>query len=250
MKKITLASERTPSVCAHRGFSAKFPENSLEAFRAAVAEGADEIELDVRLTADDVMIISHDDKLERISDAEPGHFVKDSSFEYLRSLNIGVKQGTVARFCTPEEAFAEVGGKVILNIHLKEAGPDGCIVRRLVELAERMGIIDSIYFAGSPRELAAMREYAPQIPRTAIQLKRDTMEICEMVRTYDCARVQLWAGLYTADTIKTLQKMGTHINLYHAETAEEIRAAVDSGVETVLTNNTDIAVEVLGKRLF
>lgn len=45
------------TVCAHRGFSLKYPENSMEAFEAAIAVGADEIELDVRLSADGVLTI-------------------------------------------------------------------------------------------------------------------------------------------------------------------------------------------------
>lgn len=240
-----LATEASVAVCAHRGWSAEYPENSLEAFRAALELGADEIELDVRRTADGKLIVSHDNKLDRISDGKPGELVSTSTFDYLRSLNIGIKQGTTARFCTPEEAFDAVGGRILLNIHLKEAGPDGCIVRELVRLAEEKGIADSIYFAGSPRELEAMEVYAPQIPRTAIQLPRDTMDIDVMARTYHCARVQLWSGIYDERIIPRLRAEGIRVNLYHAETPEEIRAAAASGVETILSNHPDIAIETL-----
>ena len=53
--------------CAHRGVSALMPENTLPAFGAALALGADEIEFDVRLTKDQQLIVSHDGTLERIS---------------------------------------------------------------------------------------------------------------------------------------------------------------------------------------
>ncbi|MBP8976492.1 MAG: glycerophosphodiester phosphodiesterase, partial [Bacteroidetes bacterium] len=55
-----------PYVIAHRGISAKAPENTLAAFRmAARAEGIDMIELDVRLTKDNEVIVLHDRTLQR-----------------------------------------------------------------------------------------------------------------------------------------------------------------------------------------
>src|SRR2546425_6576457 len=52
--------ERWPAVVAHRGASATHPENTLESFEAAVEASADVVELDVRLTADGVLVVSHD----------------------------------------------------------------------------------------------------------------------------------------------------------------------------------------------
>lgn len=56
-------------IYAHRGYSQQAPENTLAAFQAAVEAGADGIELDVTLSADDVPVVIHDDSLERTTDA-------------------------------------------------------------------------------------------------------------------------------------------------------------------------------------
>ena len=56
--------------CAHRGVSALMPENTLPAFAAALALGADEVEFDARLTKDLQLIVSHDGTLNRISNGE------------------------------------------------------------------------------------------------------------------------------------------------------------------------------------
>lgn len=243
---VTLQNEAAKkyTVCAHRGYSEKYPENSLEAFEGAIAAGADEIELDVRLTADGVSVVSHDDKLDRISDAPAGRTVSGSDFAFLRTLNTGAKRGMNARFCTPEEVFAAVGGRIIMNIHLKQAGPDGVIIRRLADLAERCGAADSIYLAGSPAELEAMCKYAPALPRTAIQLPKDTVGILDMAKKYGCFRVQLWSGLYTPEDIAALKAAGIGINLFHAETEEAIRTAFEEGIDTVLANDAAVAVSV------
>src|SRR2546430_17148868 len=55
-----ISRQSSPAVVAHRGASATYPENTLEAFEGAVAAGADVVELDVRLTADGVPVILHD----------------------------------------------------------------------------------------------------------------------------------------------------------------------------------------------
>ncbi|MDA3038106.1 MAG: glycerophosphodiester phosphodiesterase [Actinomycetota bacterium] len=53
-------ADRSPRVIAHRGASAEQPENTMPAFAAARAAGADGVELDVRLSADDVLVLHHD----------------------------------------------------------------------------------------------------------------------------------------------------------------------------------------------
>ena len=55
-------------VAAHRGLCARYPENTMESFRAAVECGVDQIELDVRITKDGEAVIIHDDTVDRTSD--------------------------------------------------------------------------------------------------------------------------------------------------------------------------------------
>lgn len=61
-------TDRTPSIIAHRGGAFLWPENSLAAFRAAVALGVEEVECDVHLSADGVPVVMHDATLERTTD--------------------------------------------------------------------------------------------------------------------------------------------------------------------------------------
>ena len=225
--------------CAHRGVSALMPENTLPAFAAAVALGADEIEFDVRLTKDGQMIVSHDNNLERISDGYGK--LKDFTLEELRRLNIGGKQGWTVSFCTPEEVFSLLANRVVFNIHLKEHGEDGILIRRLAELVEKYDAHENVYFAASPSELEWMQRLAPDIPRTAIQLPRDQMGILEMAERYGCTRVQFWLGMFDGELISTLHERGIRCNLYYADTAEDYQRYFDMGIDTLLTNRMDLA---------
>ncbi len=227
--------------CAHRGLSALMPENTLPAFAAALALGADEIEFDVRLTHDEQLIVSHDGTLDRISDGTGK--LSDHTLAELRQLNIGVKQGWTVPFCTAEDVFAAFAGKLTFNIHLKEHGEEGYLIRSLAALAEQYGATDSIYFAGSPGELEWMQRIAPNIPRTAIQLKRETVGIEEMAATYACSGVQFWLGMFDAGTIERLHARGVRCNLYYADTPEDYAKYFAMGIDTLLTNRMDLAAQ-------
>lgn len=73
-------------IIAHRGFSAKFPENTLLAFREAINAGAWMIETDIRLSADDVPMIFHDSSLKRVCGRGEG--VEDLPQSVLSKINI------------------------------------------------------------------------------------------------------------------------------------------------------------------
>ena len=70
--------------CAHRGVSALMPENTLPAFAAALALGADEIEFDIRLTKDNQLIVSHDPNLARVAGTEGD--VSDFTLDELKQI--------------------------------------------------------------------------------------------------------------------------------------------------------------------
>jgi glycerophosphoryl diester phosphodiesterase len=76
-------------VCGHRGYSLRYPENTLPALAAAKACGATTIEIDIVLTADDEPILLHDRTLDRTTD---GHgFAADFALEQIRSLDAGAR---------------------------------------------------------------------------------------------------------------------------------------------------------------
>lgn len=79
---------KLPQIIAHRGASGYAPENTLAAIQSAADMGIEWVELDVKLTADDVPIIFHDDTLERTTNASG--LVKDMPYSALKELDAGV----------------------------------------------------------------------------------------------------------------------------------------------------------------
>lgn len=75
---------------AHRGFSGEYPENTMLAFKKAFEVGCDGIELDVHLSKDGKLVVIHDEKLDRTTDATG--YVKDFTLAELQSINAGSKE--------------------------------------------------------------------------------------------------------------------------------------------------------------
>lgn len=104
---------------AHRGLHRQdqsVPENSLEAFRAAVEHGYG-VEMDVHLSADGALVVFHDDTLDRVCGV-PGR-VEDKTLEELRQLRLC---GTECGIPTLAEALDVLGGRVPLILEIKRGG--------------------------------------------------------------------------------------------------------------------------------
>ena len=91
-------------VYAHRGYSGRYPENTMLSFQKAAETGCDGIELDVQLTRDGTVVVIHDEAVDRTTDGTG--LVKDYTFEELRKLDAGTIKGGRYGFC-PVPSFEE-----------------------------------------------------------------------------------------------------------------------------------------------
>lgn len=105
-------------IYAHRGWSSRYPENTLRAFAEAIALGVSGIELDIQLTADGVPVVIHDRNLARTTNGNG--LVDEMSLSDLRTLDAGAGE----RVPTLREVLDLVAGSVHLDIEIKapEAG--------------------------------------------------------------------------------------------------------------------------------
>jgi glycerophosphoryl diester phosphodiesterase len=78
-------------VAAHRGWSEKYSENTIEAFKAAIEIGVDQLEMDIRITKDDQLVVIHDAKVDRTTNGTG--FVRDFTLAELKELDAGSHKG-------------------------------------------------------------------------------------------------------------------------------------------------------------
>src|SRR5512139_1882961 len=115
-----LESLSQPIIFAHRGASVYAPENTIAAFKLAIAQQADAVELDVKLSADGQVIVIHDSTVDRTTN---GHGkVQDMTLAELKALDAGSffsSQYAGEKIPALEEVFEAMGKRTFINIELK-----------------------------------------------------------------------------------------------------------------------------------
>ncbi len=147
-----------PLIIAHRGASAEQPENTLAAFRRALALGVDGIELDVRVTRDGVAVVFHDDSLRRL--AGVSGTVAGKTWRELAALRV---RGTepIPRLV---DVLRLTRGRAVVQIEIK-AGPVAPIIRAIKTARAAESVILACF---DGRLLRPARRLAPAIPRMLI----------------------------------------------------------------------------------
>ncbi|WP_377844610.1 glycerophosphodiester phosphodiesterase [Bosea sp. UC22_33] len=126
-----------PLVIAHRGHSARYPENTLEAYRAAIASGADLVETDARLSADGVVIASHDPDLVRVAGRNAA--IAETPHEDLKAI---ARSGSV-QLATLAEALAAIcpHRQALIDIKTK----DLAIIDAVLAVIRELGVVDRVW---------------------------------------------------------------------------------------------------------
>eukprot|EP00741_Cyanophora_paradoxa_P003794 tig00000718_g3688.t1 len=135
-------SKQSPCIYAHRGGSFDAPENSFSAVKLAAEMGACGVEIDIRLSADNVCVCAHDDDLERVSDGRGK--ISESAWSYLRTVDISANHRLHQKFKGEKMPLAKdliafalkLGLKVMVDIKLDTIGDQlfgGDRPRRLIE---------------------------------------------------------------------------------------------------------------------
>lgn len=114
-------------VVAHRGLSSKYPENTLIAYEAALQLNIDYLEIDIHKTADDKLVVIHDDSVDRTSNGTGK--IKDYTMEQLQQLDYGLWKGesyrgqTILEFKDVLKLVKQYNKKLLIEIKKPEQYP-------------------------------------------------------------------------------------------------------------------------------
>jgi glycerophosphoryl diester phosphodiesterase len=227
-------------VIAHRGASADFAENTLDAFLGAVDQGADGVELDVRRTADGHLAVSHDDVL------PDGTVLVETAFAGLPAPVTDLTRALDA--CAP---------LAVVNIEIKNwpedrdfdpteglAGAVVDLLRARGELDDGRSLVSSFHLATVDR----VRALAPGLATGWLLGRVDEPgPLVDRAAEHGHAAVHPHHAFVNEDLVRRAHDAGLAVNTWTCDEPERIRWLESVGVDAVITNVPVVALEALGR---
>ncbi|MCR5230012.1 MAG: glycerophosphodiester phosphodiesterase [Solobacterium sp.] len=236
-------------VWGHRGASGYAPENTLTAFKMAEDMGADGIELDVQMSKDGVLVICHDETIDRTSSGTG--FIKDMTFEELRKYNYNKTHPEYehADIPTLEEVLALVKpGKMIINIELKTGiffYPG--IEEKVVALVKQYGMEDRVIYSSFNHYSAKHIHDIDPGARTAFLYEDGPIDMPEYAHRHGVNAIHpALYNLQYENIMEDAAKYGLEVNVWTVNTEEYVRFCMMKGVHGIITNYPDMARKVTG----
>lgn len=233
-------------ISAHRGFSHVAPENTSYAFEAAMESGADYIELDVRLTKDGQLVVFHDSTLERTTNGSGK--LSDYTYNELQKLSAGTDFGEKGEFDDAKimllsEVLELVDRKKLLNIEIKESAGAVQAAEKTVELLEEYNLEGSCYVTSfSYTILKRVKELNPRI-KTALIANMAASTSYSMLEYIDAVSMNYL--FVNQSVVHEAHRNGKLIFVWTVDRRADIEQMVALGVDNIITNRPDIAVEVV-----
>ncbi|MFU8856273.1 MAG: glycerophosphodiester phosphodiesterase [Deferrisomatales bacterium] len=207
-------------VFAHRGSSRDHPENTLEAFAAALAEGAHGLETDLRLTRDGVLVCAHDADLRRTAGSR--RRVAELTAAELAAVRVPVP--------TLADLWDLAAGRARLNLELKAPGTGEALAWFL---AGRKA--DVLVTSFHPPELAAFRAGRPGVPVGPV-LKRLGGRARRLLEEGEWAAVSLAVGGFRPGDPELCRAHGAELLLWVVNDPEQVLHFARAGVDGVFTD--------------
>ncbi|MGI6107118.1 MAG: glycerophosphodiester phosphodiesterase [Lachnospiraceae bacterium] len=235
-------------VIAHRGFSGRYPENTMLAFRKALEAGADGIENDVQFTKDLVPVIMHDESVDRTTDGKG--WLRDFTYDELRRLNVSYPSKFGEDFApqsipTLDEFLrwmAEDAVNLFTNIELKNsvyyyAGLEDAVIRMIRKYGLEERIILSSFNNAS---IALCKRIDPEI-RCAFLYPVAMDNPGAYCRRMGVDYYHPDYRTLTAEQVWNCTQNGIGVNPWTVNDEESIRRVKKWGVNAVISNFPDIA---------
>lgn len=222
---------------AHRGASAREPENTLVAFVRARELGSDGVELDVRRTVDGALVVLHNPTL------ADGRVLCETPRAELPAD-------------VPDlDAALDACAGMWVNVEIKNdpAEPDFDVDDEIAEM-----VAESLWRRGEPsrwlvssfrREtVEAVRRVRPEIPTAWLTVHVDDANATDVARDLAAAghaALHPWVELLTRDVVDAMHAEGLAVNVWTCDDPTRMRELVDWGVDGICTNVPDVAVGVV-----
>lgn len=251
--------EDLPIVVAHRGLALVEPENTLAAFEAAVACGAQAVEFDVRLTLDGHPVVIHDADTLRVCGGEGGP-VCAMALRDLKRLRVRSRSGEPAEIPTLAEALALLSGRIGIDIEIKNLPGEPDYSASGSASVESIGrALDAAAFSGpvlvssfDPPSLATARSAMPGVPTGLLSTDAVPAGIARELTLregHDWVLPSLNAVRAAGPGFfEEVHGCGLLVGTWVVDDAREARTLFSSGIDAIATNDPASLVRAHGGR--
>jgi glycerophosphoryl diester phosphodiesterase len=238
-----------PIIIGHRGASADAPENTLAAFRLALEQGADGIELDAKLTADGQVIVIHDPTVDRTTNGKGK--IKELTLAALRELDAGGwKNPQYAGEKLPmlDEVFETVGHRLLVNVELTNyADPGDALLEKVAELVKRHGVEKNVIFSSFlPNNISRIRKLLPGVPAGLLALEGSTGILSRSFigRWFSPQMIHPYFTDADRAYIAREHRRGRRVNVWTVDEPDDIRRLITDDVDGIITDNPKLALQI------
>jgi glycerophosphoryl diester phosphodiesterase len=237
---------------AHAGGKGTRPEHTMIAYETALAEGTDVLELDVHATSDGVLVLMHDETVDRTTDGSGA--IASMTFAELRELDAGYTfteddgathpfRGMGLQVPSVEEVF-EAFPEVAYVIEIKQAEPS--IVEPLLAMCDAHGISDQMVASAFSQDvLLELRAAAPQMPTSFavaeviafMALSRETEATYEPpARFLQVPLEQAGLPVLTPELVERAGRFDLKVHAWTINDEAEMEMLIDLGVDGIITD--------------
>ncbi|RHW35846.1 glycerophosphodiester phosphodiesterase [Lysinibacillus yapensis] len=237
-------------VYAHRGYSAKYPENTLAAFKACANLPIDGVEFDVHLTKDQHVVVIHDESINRTSNGEG--VVKDFTLQELRAFDYGAwfgKEFEGEKIPTLSEVLEIFRGtKIRVNIEIKSdifryPGLEELVLQEV----EAFQMTDQVVISSFDHEaVARIATFAPNVENAAL-FANAILEIEEYQKKIPAKALHVSLPSAFRRPIAKAIELGSTVRVYTVNEEEHAAHLLNTGVEAIFTDEVEKMLAFLEK---
>ena len=242
---LTTRTLRPVAIIAHRGASAEAPENTLAAFRLAVEEGTDLIELDVQESRDGEIVVVHDRDLMKIGGAAMNIWETDAA--RLRTVDIGSHKDprfASERVPTLAEALDIARGRSRMLVELKSYGHAERLEERVAAVVEQAGMQGDCIFMSLDHDLVRRMTAVRPGWRTGVLTAKALGDLTRL----DADFLAVEAKIATARFVRRAHRAGKDVYVWTVNDPAQMLRAMSRGVDGLITDRPGLARQVVERR--
>jgi glycerophosphoryl diester phosphodiesterase len=248
--------EHRSLVVAHRGASVAHPENTLAAFEAAIATGAEVLELDVRLSADGVPVVLHDPHVSRSTDGQG--LVHEMTLAELKRLDAAPGRSGRAEIPTLHEVLDLASGRIGVDIEIKNIpGEPGFDSPREATVTATIEALQESAFAGDVLissfnwfSIERSRELAPEVTTgflTIAAVEAEAALVYAQGAGHEWILPQKEAAVRAGRPfLDEAHAAGVRVGTWVVDDEDSLRTLFEWGIDAVATNDPELAMRVRG----